>query len=133
MTGIRRYRREREFGLLVGGVFFAIGSWWLYRGRGGPATVVLIVVGSLLLLAGALVPSLLRGPYRAWMSLAEALSMVMTNVILAIVYFGVVTPIGVARRAFGGDPLRRRARAGGSYWFPYSDRQRDLKHYEKMF
>ncbi len=67
------------------------------------------------------------------MALAEALSRVMTGVILAIVYFGVVTPIGLIRKAFGGDPLRRRVAASGSYWFPYSDRQRDPRHYEKMF
>ena len=57
----------------------------------------------------------------------------MTSVILAIVYFGVVTPIGWIRKAVGGDPLRRRAAPAGSYWFPYSDRQRDPRHYEKMF
>jgi hypothetical protein len=133
MAGTRRHRREREFGLLVGGVLCLIGGWRLYRGQGGPVPVVLLAVGFPLLLAGALVPSILRGPYRAWMSLAEALSTVMTNVILAVVYFGVVTPIGLIRKAFGGDPLRRRATASGSYWFPYSDRQRDPQHYEKMF
>ena len=133
MSSPRRHRREREFGFLVGGVLVAIGGWWLYRGRSGPAPPVLLAIGFLLVAAGAFFPGVLRVPYRGWMALAEALSIVMTNVILAVVYFGVVTPIGLIRKAFGGDPLRRRAPAAGSYWFPYSDRQRDPRHYEKMF
>ena len=67
------------------------------------------------------------------MGLAEALSFAMTHIILAVVFFGIVTPIGLLRKALGGDPLRRRAAAADSYWWPYSDRPRDPKHYEKMF
>lgn len=133
MAGTPRHRREREFGLLVGGVLCLLGGWWRYRGRFGSVPAVVLAVGAVLMLAGAFFPSILRGPHRAWMALAEALSGVMTSVILAIVYFGVVTPIGWIRKAVGGDPLRRRAAASGSYWFPYSDRQRDRRHYEKMF
>ena len=35
MAGTPRHRREREFGLLVGGVLCLLGGWWLYRGRSG--------------------------------------------------------------------------------------------------
>ncbi|MGH9368460.1 MAG: SxtJ family membrane protein [Thermoanaerobaculia bacterium] len=133
MAGLRGFRREREFGLLVGGILCLIGLWWLFRRRGGALPGVLLSAGAILVLLGALLPSLLGVPYRAWMKLAEALSFVMTNVILALVYFGIVTPIGLLRKAFGGDPLRRRSRPAASYWFPYSDRQRDPRHYEKMF
>jgi hypothetical protein len=34
---------------------------------------------------------------------------------------------------FGGDPLSRRARRAESYWKPYTERQGDPKHYEKMY
>jgi hypothetical protein len=44
-----------------------------------------------------------------------------------------VTPIGFVKRLFGWDPLSRRAPASESYWRPYSDRQKDARHYEKMF
>ncbi len=126
-------RQQREFGLLVGAIFCALGGWWLYRGRLGAVAPVVLSIGGLLLLLGALFPGTLRYPYRFWMALAEVLAFVMTRVILALVFFGVVTPIGLLRKALGGDPLRRRARAADSYWWPYSDRQRNLKHYEKMF
>lgn len=126
-------RREREFGLLVGGIFLLLGVWWLYRGRFGTLAGVPAVAGALLMLGGLLRPTALRGPYRLWMGLAEALSVVTTNILLAVVYFGIVTPLGWLRRLLGGDPLRRRQSPAASYWFPYSDRQRDPRHYEKMF
>ena len=60
------------------------------------------------MVSGLLVPRALVWPNRLWMGLAEALSFVMTRVILAIVFFALVTPIGLFRRLIGGDPLNRR-------------------------
>jgi hypothetical protein len=133
MPASKRFRQEREFGLLVGGILALLGGWGVWRGRVGPVPGLLLSVGALLLLSGALFPFALRVPYRAWMTLAEALSVVMTNVILVLVYFGIVTPVGLLRKAVGGDPLRRRGKPTASYWLPFSDRQRDPRHYEKMF
>ena len=67
------------------------------------------------------------------MALAEGLSFVMTRVVLGIVFFLVVTPIGAIKRLTGWDPLRRRSRPAPSYWGAYPERQRDPRHYEKMF
>ena len=67
------------------------------------------------------------------MKLAEAMGFVMTRVILGVVFFLFVTPIGLVRRLFGGDPLGRRAARTESYWKPYTERRRDPKHYEKMY
>jgi hypothetical protein len=91
-------------------------------------------VGGLLLVLGAILPAALSLPRRLWMGLAEALSFVMTRVVLAVVFFGLVTPIGILRKALGRDPLRRRGRAAAeSYWLPYSARQADARHFEKMY
>jgi hypothetical protein len=61
------------------------------------------------------------------------MSFVSTRIILAVVYFLVLTPIGVIKRLSGWDPLHRRESARASYWRPYSGRQRNPKHYEKMY
>ncbi len=129
----RSYRTEREFGLLVGGVLLALGGWWFYRGRYPTLSVVLLCLGAALVLAGALYPKLLVVPNRLWMGMAEAMGFVMTRVILGLVFFLVVTPIGLVRRLTGGDPLGRRSARGESYWKPYTERRTDPKHYEKMY
>lgn len=130
---LRRSRAEREFGLLVGTVLAALGAWWWYRGRFALWPAVLAGIGGLLIVLGAFWPRALVVPRRLWMALAERLGAVMTVVVLGLVFFFVLTPIGLVKRLTGWDPLLRRAASRGSWWAPYSPRQRDRQHYEKMF
>lgn len=127
------YRGEREFGLLVGFVFAAVGSWWLYRDKWMVMANCFLILGAALLLLGAIYPRWLVFPNKAWMALARLLSLVTTPMILAVVYFAILMPTGVIKRLFGWDPLRRRAASADSYWNSYSARQRDPHHFEKMF
>jgi len=129
----RRYRAEREFGLIVGGAFTLLGGWWLYRGKLTSVAHVIVPLGIVLVLLGLIIPRVLIYPNKAWMKLAEGMSFISTRIILAIVYFGVLTPIGLIKRAMGWDPLHRRSERSDSYWRPYSKRQLDPRHYEKMF
>ena len=127
------FRVEREFGLIVGGVFVLLGAWWVYRGKFVSASHIVLPLGALLVILGLLWPRVLVLPNRGWMLLAEGLSFVSTRIILALVFFLVVTPIGVIKRMMGWDPLSRRGARSESYWKPYSERQRDPRHYEKMY
>jgi hypothetical protein len=126
-------RAEREFGLIVGGVLLVLSLWWLYRGKFPALSHVTLPLGGVLVLLGLIFPAALVWPNRAWTALAEVLSFVTTRIILAFVFFVIVTPIGLIKRLFGWDPLHRRATKSDSYWKPYSERQRDPRHYEKMF
>jgi hypothetical protein len=127
------FRAEREFGLVVGSVLVLLGGWWLYRGKFINAIYVTLPLGTLLILLGLLWPRSLVLPNRAWMLLAEGLSYLSTRIILGLVFFLVITPIGLVKRLSGWDPLGRRGARSSSYWKPYSERQRDPRHYEKMF
>ncbi len=127
------FRAEREFGLIVGAAFTLLGSWWLFRGKFFEVARILVPVGVSLIVLGAAYPRILVYPNKAWMKLAEGLSFVSTRIILAFVFFLVLTPIGLIKRAMGWDPLHRRSQSSDSYWHPYSKRQLDPRHYEKMF
>lgn len=129
----RSFRTEREFGLIVGGVFVLVASRWLYLGRFTSAATIMLIVGVLLTNAGIVFPRVLVQPNRVWMALAHALSCITSPIILGLVFFGVLTPIGVIKRVFGWDPLYRRTTRRSSYWHAYSPRQRNPRHYEKMF
>jgi hypothetical protein len=129
----RSFRKEREFGHIVGVVFAALGGWWIYRGRFPSINLVFISLGFTLMVFGAVFPRALVYPNKAWMKLSEGMAYVSTRVILAIVYFLILTPIGVVKRATGWDPLHRREKNRESFWRPYSERQRNKRHYEKMF
>lgn len=127
------FRAEREFGLIVGAVFSLLGLWWIYRGKFFSAASVLIVAGAALVFLGAVAPGLLVVPRKLWLKLAEALAYVSSRIILALIFFLVLTPIGVIKRALGWDPLQRRSGSSESFWHPYPERQRDPRHYEKMY
>jgi hypothetical protein len=133
-TGKKKsFRAEREFGLIVGGMLLLLSGWWGYRGKFLAVTQVTLPLGALLVVLGIGIPRALVYPNKAWMALAEVLSYISTRVILAFVYFVIITPIGFIKRLSGWDPLNRRAARSESYWREYSARQRDPRHYEKMF
>jgi hypothetical protein len=127
------FRAERDFGLIVGGVFALLGGWWLYSGKFGPIASGFVALGVVLILLAVTYPRALVLPNRAWMALAHVLGFIMTRVILAIVFYLLVTPIGFFKRLRGWDPLRLRATPSQSYWKSYAARQRDPRHYEKMY
>ncbi len=124
---------EREFGLIVGIMLILIGSWWLYRNNWVPVAKSFLGIGSVLVILGLLSPRSLVYPNRAWMTLAKLLSLITTPIILGIIFFLLVLPIGFIKRLFGWDPLRRRAPSAQSYWTPYNARQHDSRHFEKMY
>lgn len=130
---MRSYQVERNFGLIVGGVFVGLAWWWLFRGKFQTVAPFILALGAVLVISGLVLPKLLVIPNRLWMRLAEVLSFVMTGIVLAIVFFLLITPLGFFRRLTGGDSLNRRAAPSNSYWRPYVSRQADSRHYEKMY
>jgi thiol:disulfide interchange protein len=133
-VGRNPWRQERQFGISVGLVLLAAAAYFVWRGRGPVFVGVPAVVGGLLAVLGAIVPRALVYPNRAWMAFAEALSFVSVRVVLGLLFYLVFTPLGAWRRWRGWDPLNRRTSAGRtSFWHPYSPRQADPKHYERMF
>src|SRR5262245_25632181 len=126
-------RDEREFGLIVGSALILLGGCWHYQNTSRMAAALCLGIACLLFTLALLFPRALVFPNRAWMTLARCLSLFTTPIVLAAVYFLVLMPIGVAKRSLGWDPLRRRASPKTSYWDPYNARQREPRHFEKMY
>ena len=74
-----------------------------------------LVRPAFLILGAVLAPAALVPVERAWMAMAHAISKVTTPIILGIVYFLVITPIGVVMRILGKNPLRHGEHDGG-FW-----------------
>jgi hypothetical protein len=84
------------------------------------AAVVLWVIAGSLLLAGLIIPGNLTPIHRGWMGLALLISRVTTPLFLGAIYYLVLTPFGVVRRALGKNSLVR-AETGGSFWVSRED------------
>jgi len=72
-------------------------------------------LGVTLLACAVMRPSLLDPVARRWLALGAALARVTTPIVLAVLYFVVVTPMALLRRTLGQSPLRRDPHAY-SYW-----------------
>ena len=104
----------RRFGLTVGIAFLVIAAIPLWREHYKTATV-LGALGGLFTLAGLLVPTRLGPIERGWMRLAHAISKVTTPIVMGIMYLVVMTPFGIGRRLFGGNPLEHKPDEQG-FW-----------------
>jgi hypothetical protein len=117
----------RSFAFTVGAAFAVLALVAAVRGR---LTVMSLfgVVAIVLTLGGYLAPERLGTPYRVWMAFALALSRVTTPLFMGVVYFVVLTPIGLVLRLVGRRPLRRFPR-GASAWVRRKDgaRRSDLR------
>ena len=100
-------KQLRHFGLIVGGIFAVIGLWpVLFRAQAlrlwALALAVALVVPALVL------PRSLTYVHRGWMAAGEALGWINTRIILSVIFYALVTPMGILMRRFGRDPMQRR-------------------------
>ena len=109
---------DRAFGCTVGTVLMMIGAAkGLISGAISPASSLFLAFGALLLLLGISAPSRLATLNRLWLRLGAAIAMVVNPVILAVLFFVVVTPMAFLMRLAGKRPLRLAPdRTAASYW-----------------
>ncbi|HEY6112178.1 MAG TPA: SxtJ family membrane protein [Chthoniobacterales bacterium] len=104
----------RRFGFIVGAMSILLGLLLLLRHHGA---LPLLTIGMLLIALGALAPSALQPLHAVWMALSLLIGWVMTRVILTLVFFLVVTPIGLLQRLVSRSGVDLRFRTGASsYW-----------------
>ncbi len=107
------------FGLLLP-TFFAIIGLLVWRRTAAltPATALWAVGGTLSAIY-AVWPASRRTIYVGWMTAVYPIGWTVSHLLLGIVYFVVITPIGLTMRVLGRDPMARRFdRSASSYWVP---------------
>ena len=108
---------DRVFGLVFAGLFLLIAAfplfhaqtprWWAF----GIAIVCALIA--------MVKPALLAGFNRLWTKLGALLSKVVSPIVLAVLFYSVLTPVGALMRLAGKDPLRLERDPGtASYWIP---------------
>jgi hypothetical protein len=112
---VARPSSDRQFGLVVGLFLLVVSVWPLLR-HGKTREAVMGAAFALLLVA-LLAPALLQPLNRAWTMLGLVLGRVASPVAMAVLFYLIFTPIGLAARLFGKDPLRLHADPqAASYW-----------------
>jgi hypothetical protein len=115
-------------------VFFGGIAIWqaVVRERTGVAMVLALfalTIGSL----GLARPDWIRRIYVGWIILAFPIGWTVSQVMLAVIFFGLFTPIGLLFRLLGRDPLHRiRQPESESYWVS-KPTPTDVRRYFKQF
>ena len=120
----------RKFGLLVGGLFLPLG-YWIYHSYQSSFFIIVIAAGASLFIFGLLLPNSLSGIYKVWMGLAFALGWIMSRILLAIIFYLVLTPVGFIAKITGKKFLDIKFKDNKeTYWVIRSDSKVD---YSKMY
>ncbi len=120
-----------SFGVTIALALVLIGAVKGHR-MGETVTVdLLIAAGALFALACVVMPSVMSPLYRGWMRLAEGLGWINTRILLVVIFYLVVTPLGLLMRLFKRDPLDMARR--DSYWTEPSASSYGERHFEKQF
>ena len=105
---------NRSFGILFCIVFAIVALWPIMSG--GSLRIWPIPISLIFLILGLLNSKLLNPLNFAWVKFGELLGRIIAPLVMAIIYFIIVTPIGLFMRLIGKDLLNTKFSKNSSYW-----------------
>ena len=120
---------NKSFGLLFFVVLLIIGLWPL---KNGESLNFYFIIASVVFLILGLVNSKLLSPLnKSWIKLGEILGIIIAPIVMALVYFAILTPISIIVRVFGKDLLGLKfLKEKDTYWIK---RKKNLGSMKKQF
>jgi hypothetical protein len=120
---------NRSFGLLFFIVFLVIGLWPLKNGES--LNIYLILISLIFFTLGLINSKLLSPLNNTWVKFGEILGMIIAPIIMALVYFVILTPVSLIVRMFGKDLLGLKfIKKKNTYWIK---RKKNLGSMKKQF
>ena len=127
-------RQLNQFGFIWLGFVALIGVIAYFKFHSPGAARWLWVAAVAVPVVGWLVPAFMRLVFLGMSYLAWPIGFVVSHVVLAAVYFLVLTPIGLLTRLFGYDSMKKRFDPEAeSYWIERSPEAVDAKRYFRQF
>lgn len=121
----------RDFGLIMGAMLslmFGLVLPWIFSYQ-IPYWPFIASIG--FVVVGLLKPMLLSPVNRIWLKISEVLGWINTRLIMGIIFFLLVMPIGLLMRLLSKDPLKNKWSADKSYRI--ITKVRNKEHLEKPF
>ena len=120
---------NKSFGILFFLVFLGFGLWPLTKEMS--PNIYLIVISVIFLILGLLNSKLLSPLNNLWIKFGEILGKVIAPIVMAVVYFFILTPISLLVRLFGKDLIEMKFNNNvKSYWIK---RKKHLGTMDKQF
>ena len=120
---------NKSFGILFFVVFLGLGLWPLTNDNN--PNIYLIIISTIFLILGLLNSKLLSPLNSFWIKFGELLGKIIAPMVMAIIYFLILTPISLIVRLFGKDLLGLKfSKQLKTYWIK---RKKDLGSMDKQF
>lgn len=117
---------NKSFGIVFFIVFFLIGVWPIFNN--GNFRYWVIIISLIFLILGMINSKILSPLNKAWFQFGILLGKVITPIILGIIFFLVVTPIGILMRMLNRDLLNLRFNSNKSYWIEKTNQKSKMKN-----
>ena len=106
---------NRSFGILFFIVFLIIGLWPLLSGE--ILRLWSVILSLIFLLLGFINSKLLTPLHKAWIQLGITLGKVIAPLVMLVIFFAIVTPMGLLLKIFGKDLLKiKKNKLAKTYW-----------------
>ena len=119
---------EKSFGILFFIVFVVISFYPILSG--GQIRLLFLIPAIIFLILAFLKPVVLRPLNIAWIKLGEILGRVIAPIVMFLLFFLILTPIGLLVRLFGKDLLKIKFSKNNSYWIK---REKSIGTMKKQF
>ena len=119
---------EKSFGIVFSVVFLIISLWPVLDGS--QIRLPWLIVSAVLLILSFLKPVLLKPFNLLWMKLGALLGKVVPPIVMLVIFFVIVTPIGIVLKIFKKDLLGLNFSDRKSYWLK---RKTNITTMDKQF
>jgi hypothetical protein len=124
---------DRSFGLVFAAVFALVAFLPLLRAPHQPRWWAAVIAAAFALVA-LLWPKRLAVLNRLWLQLGLLLHAVVSPVVLALLYYSAIVPVGLLKRMFGKDSLRLQAdQTASTYWITRDSSESALSSMKQQF
>tara|TARA_Y100000817_G_C16568068_1_gene416297 strand:- start:90 stop:467 length:378 start_codon:yes stop_codon:yes gene_type:complete len=119
---------NRSFGIIFSIVFILIAIWPLPQD--GSLRVWAVPISVIFVVLGLLNSKLLTPLNLIWVKFGELLGRIVAPIVMAFVYFMIVTPVGLFMRLIGKDFLNIKYSKQNSYWIK---REKNIESMKRQF
>lgn len=107
---------DRRFGLLFVVVCALLAVYGAHKGWLNLVVSIFVAASVGFALATLFVPKALRPLNFAWFKLGELMGKIVSPLVLGIIFYLLITPVGLVGRLFGRDELKLKRGQEQSYW-----------------
>ena len=122
----------RKFGITIGLILLILAGYLFWKGN--ESFQLFLIIGTILFALGIAIPAFLKPIYWVWIIFTTIIGIFMTHMILHLLFYVILTPLGLFPRLFGRQFLELKWKhSQQSYWNMRTHETFKKNNYERQF